>query len=66
MRRGGKGGGGKQFEAIGNRKIIARKSGTYVNFPYNLDENQKIEWIIVVTGELENQRVKKIVRSGNR
>ena len=25
-----------------------------------LDENQKIEWIIVVTGELENQRVKKI------
>jgi hypothetical protein len=35
----GKRGGGKQFEAIGNRKIIARQSGTYVKFPHHLEEN---------------------------
>jgi hypothetical protein len=35
----GKRGGGKQFEVIGNGKIIALKSVTYVKFPYNLEEN---------------------------
>jgi hypothetical protein len=36
----GKRGGGKQFEAIGNRKIIALKSGTYVKFLHHLEENR--------------------------
>jgi hypothetical protein len=35
----GKRGGGKQFKAIGNRKIIAQKLITYVKFPQFLAEN---------------------------
>jgi hypothetical protein len=49
----GKRGGGKQFEVIGNRKIIAQKSVTYVKFPHDLEENQNIYSTLDVHSRME-------------